>query len=84
MKKLLCIVALLVIAGCQQNPAAWQMWNDSAGRSLQRAIEAETSYGHIRQISPPSSTGNSTYWQEERARQQWWDRQYEGMGIRRY
>ncbi len=68
----------------QHKAAAWRNWNDSLDRTLERRIQMETSYGRIQQISPPSNTGNSTYWQEQQAQQEWQDRQYEKMGIGRY
>lgn len=42
--------------------------------SSQRRMEMESGYGRIYQTSPPSNQGNSTYWQEQQAQQQYYDR----------
>ena len=55
-------------------PAMPNIVNVPARTRPMGSAELYKSYGHIQQTSPPSNTGNSTYWQEQQAQRELWDR----------
>ncbi len=80
------LVVLLFAVGCGElTPEQRQIWS-SAFRDVAEHQERQLDRMYYSRpgvyVTPPRPQSN--YWQEERARQQYWDSQYKKWGIPRY
>lgn len=80
MKKILVLtIFVLLIAGCEMTPYQRQVWGEAFQNMAQMQHEQNLAQWRYSQpqlgpiIYPGRSQNNSTYWQEQRAEQEYWD-----------